>query len=87
MKTHRATLISGDERWLRVYGCSQSLLFRGSSACGGAEFVQMVSPGLHHPTPLRQMLGIVVGGTYFVSRGVSQLPLDGIGMPLLLLIQ
>jgi hypothetical protein len=42
---------------------------------------------LHHPTALRQVLGVVAGCAYFVSRGVSELLLDGIGMPQLLLVQ
>ena len=72
----------------RTPGRSFSASFFGSSSTSClSQLIQVICPCLHHPTPLGQVFGIIVCRTDSVSRRVSQLPLDGIGMPGLLLIQ
>src|SRR4030095_16770394 len=49
--------------------------------------IQIVGPGLHHPSPLRQEFCRVVALTNFIPLHVCELELDRVLVPLLLVQQ
>ena len=47
--------------------------------------IEIIGPPLHHCTPFRQILGVIVGSTDGVGFGVSKLALNDIGVKAVLI--